>query len=43
MRRAPDGLGRTAAKLVKGGCVIDVKSAFDPSMLTAAGLRVWRL
>lgn len=30
-------------KLVKGGCVIDVKSAFDPAALTLAGLRVWRL
>ena len=30
-------------KLVKGGCVIDVKSAFDPAVLNAAGLRVWRL
>ena len=30
-------------KLVKGGCVIDVKSAFDPAVLNTAGLRVWRL
>ena len=30
-------------KLVKGGCVIDVKSAFDAPALVAAGLRVWRL
>ena len=32
-----------ARKLVKGGCVIDVKSAFDPAVLNTAGLRVWRL
>ena len=32
-----------ARKLIKGGCVIDVKSAFDATALTSAGLRVWRL
>jgi UDP-N-acetyl-D-glucosamine/UDP-N-acetyl-D-galactosamine dehydrogenase len=37
------GADDLARKLVKGGCVIDVKSAFDPSALAAAGLRVWRL
>lgn len=36
----PEDLAR---KLVKGGCVIDVKSAFDPAVLNTAGLRVWRL
>jgi UDP-N-acetyl-D-galactosamine dehydrogenase len=30
-------------KLVKGGCFIDVKAAFDANALRAAGLRVWRL
>jgi UDP-N-acetyl-D-galactosamine dehydrogenase len=29
--------------LVRGGAFIDVKSAFDPSALQEAGLRVWRL
>jgi UDP-N-acetyl-D-galactosamine dehydrogenase len=37
------GADDLARKLVKGGCVIDVKSAFDPAVLTSAGLRVWRL
>ena len=30
-------------KLVKGGAFIDVKAAFDPVALRAAGLRLWRL
>ena len=30
-------------KVVKGGCFIDVKSAFDRYALGEAGLRVWRL
>ena len=30
-------------KLVKGGAFIDVKAAFDPAALKAAGYRVWRL
>ncbi len=30
-------------KIVPGGSFIDVKSAFDPASLQAAGLRVWRL
>jgi UDP-N-acetyl-D-galactosamine dehydrogenase len=30
-------------KVVPGGSFIDVKSAFDPVSLQAAGLRVWRL
>jgi len=30
-------------KVVKGGSFIDVKAAFDPAALGAAGLRVWRL
>ena len=30
-------------KLVKGGAFIDVKCAFDPVALKAAGYRVWRL
>jgi UDP-N-acetyl-D-galactosamine dehydrogenase len=32
-----------ARKLVKGGAFIDVKAAFDPHALGAAGLRLWRL
>src|SRR4051794_23664903 len=30
-------------KLVRGGCFVDVKSAYDASPLEAAGLHVWRL
>jgi UDP-N-acetyl-D-galactosamine dehydrogenase len=30
-------------KIVRNGCVIDVKSALDAESLRAAGLRVWRL
>ena len=30
-------------KVVKGGCFIDVKSAFDTAALTQTGLHVWRL
>jgi UDP-N-acetyl-D-galactosamine dehydrogenase len=30
-------------KVIKGGCVIDVKSGFDQAALEAAGLKVWRL
>jgi UDP-N-acetyl-D-galactosamine dehydrogenase len=30
-------------KLVKGGAFIDVKAAFDPEALKAAGYTVWRL
>ncbi|MDO9450123.1 MAG: nucleotide sugar dehydrogenase [Rugosibacter sp.] len=32
-----------AHKLIKGGCFIDVKAAFDTDAMQAAGLRVWRL
>ena len=32
-----------AKKLVRGGCVIDVKSCLDMKALAAAGLRTWRL
>ncbi len=31
------------AKAVKGGCVIDVKSALDRSLVAANGLTLWRL
>jgi UDP-N-acetyl-D-galactosamine dehydrogenase len=31
------------AKLVDGGCFIDVKASFDAVALTHAGIRVWRL
>jgi UDP-N-acetyl-D-galactosamine dehydrogenase len=31
------------AKLVEGGCFIDVKACFDAQALEAAGLHVWRL
>lgn len=34
---------RISRKLVKGGCVVDVKSALDPSQLNEAGFKVWRL
>jgi UDP-N-acetyl-D-galactosamine dehydrogenase len=37
------GVDDFARKLVKGGAFIDVKSAFDPVPLSAAGYRVWRL
>jgi UDP-N-acetyl-D-galactosamine dehydrogenase len=30
-------------KIVRHGCIIDVKSALDAEALRAAGLRVWRL
>lgn len=30
-------------KLVENGCFIDVKSRFDASALSQAGIRVWRL
>ena len=30
-------------KLVKGGCFIDVKAAYDAAALASGGLRVWRL
>jgi UDP-N-acetyl-D-galactosamine dehydrogenase len=30
-------------KLVKGGAFIDVKAAFDPSAITGAGYKLWRL
>jgi UDP-N-acetyl-D-galactosamine dehydrogenase len=31
------------AKVVRGGCIIDVKSALDAGVYQRAGLRVWRL
>jgi UDP-N-acetyl-D-galactosamine dehydrogenase len=34
---------KIAAKLVPGGCFVDVKSAFDRDALRAAELCVWRL
>lgn len=30
-------------KVIDGGCFIDIKSQFDPQVLRAAGLHVWRL
>ncbi len=36
----PEELGR---KLIKGGCVIDVKSYLDRAALEEAGMKVWRL
>jgi UDP-N-acetyl-D-galactosamine dehydrogenase len=30
-------------KLVKGGAFIDVKAAFDPKVILAAGYQLWRL
>lgn len=32
-----------AAKLVQGGCFVDVKAAFNAAELASAGLAVWRL
>jgi hypothetical protein len=32
-----------AAKVVAGGCFVDVKAGFDADALRAAGLCVWRL
>jgi UDP-N-acetyl-D-glucosamine/UDP-N-acetyl-D-galactosamine dehydrogenase len=32
-----------ARKLIRGGCVVDVKSGLDSQALRDAGLRVWRL
>jgi UDP-N-acetyl-D-galactosamine dehydrogenase len=40
---AASDMSAFAAKLVAGGAFIDVKSAFDPDALKAAGYRVWRL
>jgi UDP-N-acetyl-D-glucosamine/UDP-N-acetyl-D-galactosamine dehydrogenase len=37
------GVEDLTRKLVKGGCFVDVKAAFDANALRAAGLRVWRL
>ncbi|MEO5844098.1 MAG: nucleotide sugar dehydrogenase [Caldimonas sp.] len=37
------GSGQIAAKVVDGGCFVDVKAGFDAVALRAAGLRVWRL
>ncbi|MGZ8261142.1 MAG: UDP binding domain-containing protein, partial [Caldimonas sp.] len=37
------GPAEVAAKLVPGGCFVDVKSGFDAAALRAAGLCVWRL
>jgi UDP-N-acetyl-D-galactosamine dehydrogenase len=37
------GVEDLARKLVRGGVFIDVKAAFDPEPLRAAGLKVWRL
>ena len=34
---------RISEKLVPNGVFIDVKSKFDPRLVTAAGHRVWRL
>ena len=37
------GLEDLTRKLIKGGCVIDVKSGLDEKALRDAGLHVWRL
>ncbi len=36
-------LGQISAKVVPGGCFVDVKCGFDAAALEAQGLRVWRL
>jgi UDP-N-acetyl-D-galactosamine dehydrogenase len=35
--------GELTAKLKKGGAFTDVKSAYDPATVTAAGFKLWRL
>jgi UDP-N-acetyl-D-galactosamine dehydrogenase len=37
------GAEELSRKLVKGGCIVDVKAALDRTAATAAGLRIWRL
>ncbi|HEY6720464.1 MAG TPA: nucleotide sugar dehydrogenase [Burkholderiales bacterium] len=37
------GTGTLIRKITKGGCFVDVKSAFDRAALRDAGLRVWSL
>ena len=37
------GLKAMAGKLAPGAVLADVKSAFDPAEVAAAGLRLWRL
>ena len=37
------GIGGLLRKLVPGGVFVDVKSAYDPAALQAAGARAWRL
>ncbi len=37
------GVDELSRKLIRGGCVIDVKSGFAPEPLRAAGFNVWRL
>ena len=34
---------RLMRKIVRGGCLMDVKSALDPAPFRREGLRVWRL
>ena len=36
-------MAELAAKVVPKGCFVDVKSAFDPAAVAAAGLQLWRL
>ena len=37
------GIDELSRKVVKSGAFIDVKAAFDPQAIRAAGLRLWRL
>jgi UDP-N-acetyl-D-galactosamine dehydrogenase len=37
------GVDELSRKMIRGGCFIDVKAAFNEPDLTAAGFRVWRL
>jgi UDP-N-acetyl-D-galactosamine dehydrogenase len=37
------GVDELGKKLVPGGIIIDVKSAFDAKAIRAAGFRLWRL
>ena len=41
--RAAKQVAQLAAKVVPGGCFVDVKAGFDAAALGAAGLCVWRL
>ncbi|MBL8489843.1 MAG: nucleotide sugar dehydrogenase [Rhodocyclaceae bacterium] len=37
------GVDEISKKLIRGGCFIDVKAAYDAAALQGAGIKVWRL